>query len=684
AAEPPPLVPLGTSVLDHLSRRGVEWLLTRRLRDISLYNPDLTLDSEILSYMLYLHDHLGANMAVQVAMVDSLTAARAAQTGIVLAPPRPRRATSTGSGPAAGTVTAPPSRLATSVSPRRAGTFAPGNGGSGSSVGGLPLRAGSDVAPASQPEGGIPGGGLHPHFVVDIKNSDTLTPRAIQMLTDMRTRSKGKLAVSTRRYLWRLDVLQSLVQRASIFHPCLEVADELVYLTFDMADLTAATEFGARCAAVSGGPRPVRCLNSPADLEELFGAIMAQDTHAPFRRLAANVNPVYGPARGATNNRSPPRANLHPAVTGAATPAAATATVGAAEAAAATAAAANSDYAAQPQHTAAVGYAGPPSDLRTLNPGQCIVMLVADNESTSMAVQLLMALVKPGRDRVVLVTVVPSILQEANGRMLLRKHEMSMMKTMVDVTTELLTKGTSGSLIEQLESFIDEIDPQLVVMGSQVLSNASTFGGPSFGQSPLSSSPGGTGVGVSGIASPGVAAAVYSSGSSLSNVSQGAVLGSVAVSLLRSSTRPMLIVKANAKYASVVWDKDKLRVVLEVHHSSRSLLRYVCSKLISPLRHDKVFLMRGGNKDPSQHETMTSRRLLESFSDIATQLKVGVVKRALEESFEAGAIKWADHDKAHIIAVHAAAGRGLSNTTLHILRTARSAVLVYKSNEQHQ
>ncbi|GIL55499.1 hypothetical protein Vafri_11071, partial [Volvox africanus] len=588
-----------TSVLDHLTRRGVEWLMTRRLRDISLYNPDLTLDSDVLSYMFYLHDHLGANMAVQVEMMDSLTAARSAQTGIILAPPRQRRATSTGSGAVSVAATAMPSRMGTPMSPRRAGTYAAGSSGSGGG-GGLPLRAGSDVAPASQPEVCVPGGVLlHPHFVVDVKNSDTLTPRAIQMLTEMRARSKCKLAVSTRRYLWRLDVLQSLVQRASIFHPCLEVADELVYLTFDMADLTAATGFGARCAAVSGGPRPVRCLNTPTDLEELFGAILAQDTHAPFRRLAANVNPAYGPPRGA--DRSPPRVNLHPAISGAGPPAAEAAEVP------------SGDYSAQPQHItaasgggAAVGYAGPTSDLRSLNTGQRIVMLLADNESTSMAVQLLMALVKPGRDRVVLVTVVPSIIQEANGRMLLRKHEMSMNKTMVNVTTELLTKGTSGSLVEQLESFIDEVDPQLVVMGSQVLASASTLGGSSsLGQSPLSSITSGAGVSLGGMTSLGVAAAAYSSGSSFSNAAQGAVLGSVAVSLLRSSTRPMLIVKANAKYASVVWDKDKLRVVLEVHHSSRNLLRYVCSKMVSPPRHDKVFLTRGGTKDPSQHETMT-------------------------------------------------------------------------------
>jgi hypothetical protein len=41
------LQPLGRSVVDELAARGADWLLTRRLRDISLYHPEQTLDVEV-------------------------------------------------------------------------------------------------------------------------------------------------------------------------------------------------------------------------------------------------------------------------------------------------------------------------------------------------------------------------------------------------------------------------------------------------------------------------------------------------------------------------------------------------------------------------------------------------------------------------------------------------------------
>ena len=53
----------------------------------------------------------------------------------------------------------------------------------------------------------------------------------------------------------------------------------------------------------------------------------------------------------------------------------------------------------------------------------------------------LMALVKPRRDEVVLVTVVTSILAEANGRALLRRFEQQLNQTMVDVRCEVLVSA---------------------------------------------------------------------------------------------------------------------------------------------------------------------------------------------------------------------------------------------------
>ncbi len=73
--------------------------------------------------------------------------------------------------------------------------------------------------------------------------------------------------------------------------------------------------------------------------------------------------------------------------------------------------------------------------------GQRIVVLVADNDATCLAVQLLTALVRPGRDHVVLVTVVPHTLAEAGGRALLRRHEAALQQTCVAVSCELLVGG---------------------------------------------------------------------------------------------------------------------------------------------------------------------------------------------------------------------------------------------------
>ncbi|KXZ55122.1 hypothetical protein GPECTOR_3g274 [Gonium pectorale] len=421
------LVPLGVSVVDYLLGRGVEWLLTRRLRDINLYHPEMTLDPDVLAYSLFLSELIGANMSVQVEYVDSVQAARASHSGVVLAPPRNRRATAPG--------VAQTASLAAAAAPQAAAK----RGALMAAVRNSPVRLGSDVSSAVMAAaaaesggggGGVAGGAVHPHVVVDIKITDTATPRVTQVLNEARAKAKGRLAVSTRRYLWKLEVLKgecittvlrlgtgaraSLVQRPSVFRPSLEVAGDLAYLTFDMSDLTAATDLGARCVAVSCR-HPARSLLSAADLEDLMGVIAAQ---------------------------------------------------------------------------------------------------------------------------------------------------------------------------------------------------------------------------------------------------------------------------ANAKYAPVAWDRgEKLRVLMEVHHTSRPLLRFLCGRLMDARRDDKLYLGRGGSRDAPQHEQLTSRRLLSNFSDIAASFNVSAVKRPMEEPFEAGALKYAEHDRVNIVAIQAPAGRSVPTNILNVLKGARSAVLIYKSNE---
>ncbi len=63
--------------------------------------------------------------------------------------------------------------------------------------------------------------------------------------------------------------------------------------------------------------------------------------------------------------------------------------------------------------------------------------------------------------------------------------------------------------------------------------------------------------------------------------------------------------QANAKLASVAWESDKLRAVMEVTHGSRPLLRYLATKLLAPLRGDKLYLGRAGARDAANQENVT-------------------------------------------------------------------------------
>ncbi len=79
--------------------------------------------------------------------------------------------------------------------------------------------------------------------------------------------------------------------------------------------------------------------------------------------------------------------------------------------------------------------------------------------------------------------------------------------------------------------------------------------------------------------------------------SSSTVMGSIALCLMKTLSRPLLVVKANATNANIVWDQDKLRAVVCVDHGSRPLLKYMCAKLMNALRSDVLFLARGGATD---------------------------------------------------------------------------------------
>lgn len=86
------------------------------------------------------------------------------------------------------------------------------------------------------------------------------TPKMTNTLHEVKQRAKGKVLVSTRRYLWALPTLQSLLTSPAVFHTSLETAGDLVYVSFDLADLTSTA--AARCVAVCNPGAPHRVVGS--------------------------------------------------------------------------------------------------------------------------------------------------------------------------------------------------------------------------------------------------------------------------------------------------------------------------------------------------------------------------------------------------------------------------------------
>ena len=80
-----------------------------------------------------------------------------------------------------------------------------------------------------------------------------------------------------------------------------------------------------------------------------------------------------------------------------------------------------------------------------------------------------MSIVRPGKDRLHLVTVVQSSLEEKAGYDLCNRFNAQAQATLVDTEVNVLLKGAQGTL-GQIDEFVDKIEANLVIMGSEALS----------------------------------------------------------------------------------------------------------------------------------------------------------------------------------------------------------------------
>ena len=213
-----------------------------------------------------------------------------------------------------------------------------------------------------------------------------------------------------------------LVSSPAAFQPSLAVGREgATYVRFDVSDLTALPGLTAVALQDRQPSRP-RTLPGIRDVDAVVSAISAQDAHLPFRRLVGCTS--------ASSTAPLARSGVSPV-----------GALGRQQA----------DLAAQAEVAA--------RKARAVL-GLRIVVLAADNAATRSAMQLAQALVKPGRDLVVLATVVHSPLALASGHQLLAQLEAMARATCVEAVAEVLVK--SAPLVEQLQAYVEDSAADLV------------------------------------------------------------------------------------------------------------------------------------------------------------------------------------------------------------------------------
>lgn len=90
--------------------------------------------------------------------------------------------------------------------------------------------------------------------------------------------------------------------------------------------------------------------------------------------------------------------------------------------------------------------------------GQHIVVFVADNEATKMALSLAMAFIRPGVDVLHLVTLVPSVVQEQAGKELLKRFEAVAIAGYFEIQCDVVVSSCRYGMIGHADVNDNEMD----------------------------------------------------------------------------------------------------------------------------------------------------------------------------------------------------------------------------------
>uniref|UniRef100_A0A7S3VS70 Uncharacterized protein n=1 Tax=Dunaliella tertiolecta TaxID=3047 RepID=A0A7S3VS70_DUNTE len=505
--------PVHLSVLELLQSQKVQWVLSRRARDLGLLTKEGVFDLSQLAHALYLRDQARATAIMEVCFSSSQSVARQHDSVIMQQK---------------------------------------------SSAGGA-----TDVSSIS-----------------DLRQSDIVSKNLMSIL-DGQCRVPGSkgLALGLGRCLYYLPALTGTMTSLAVFRPRLQLHKECISVNLDAADLISHGKARARAVEARSSPG---LLTAHSSLDALLPLLQAQDHDATFHDLVMDM--VEHPEQEATSQA---RMVTHQDL-------------------------------AQP-------------------PGTPIIVFIARNGVAASAVNVAANLARAGRDKVILVTFVPTSMQQSEGEELLAIHRRGAFRTMAQVETEVVVRGPLG-LLDSMERFVEQRSAAhggqrpLVVMGSVQITSALFC---------------------------------Y-------------VAGSVTLSFIRRCGGiPVVVVTANSKQ---VPEKAGMRCLALVEGHSRAMMTHLCRNIVQESRGDRLLLTQVlATTNLTRQQQANYRRLLDSFYQIANSNLLPVQKALVGDGpLDKVLCSVVEDHGVGLLALQLLPGtKAMPQHMLALLRSCRCATLIY-------
>ncbi|KAL6752576.1 hypothetical protein V8C86DRAFT_2751570 [Haematococcus lacustris] len=505
--------PLPLPVFEHLAAHKVEWLLSRRARDLGLLSREGALDLPSLAYSLYVRDTLRVAAVLEVMHTTSAVVARQYDSVVL-----------------------------------------------------HHTSKGTDA-----------------RIVAELRQAELVTPSVISAVEAVRGASGAKgLAVGLQRYTLHLPTITACMASLSSFRPKLSLSREVLHVSLDLADLLSHAK--VRTLAMEARVQAGQLMSHTA-LEEVLPLLQTQDHDPAFRDVVLRALPAE-PAVSVAELQAP------------------------------------------------ILVAGNRSHQKS---GYPLIVFIAKNSISTIAVAAAANLARAGRDLIQLVTFVPTEAQRGEGDAMLAGHRRAALRAMVDVRVDVLVRGASG-LLDCMEAYVSSSMAAagarpLVIMASQQLT---------------------------------------------SNVF-GYVVGSVTLSMVRRlAGTPVLVVTANTKQLP---PKPGMKVMVLAEAHSKNMLGYVCSNLLDQARGDRLLLAQvQASNLVTRQQAANQRRILDAAHTLAFSHQQPVYKAvASEGAMDKAMCEMVDQHGVAIVALQLPPGtKGMPQQMLTFLRCNRAATLVYQ------